>query len=360
MPRLRIACYNVAWFARLFDRDNRLLADDGWSSLPGITRRRQAEAIAEVLRTVDADCYAIVEAPNTGHRQSTVMALESFARHFVLRQRAALLGFENPTHQEIALLFDPDRIAAEHAPVGVRITAAAAIARAAPAPVPRFDGFFAADIDGDGRPEAYEFSKPPLEAAVTDLAGGLAFRLIAVHLKSKAPNIAGSAEALRRRGIENRVKQLAQATWLRARIDEHLAAGEEVIALGDFNDGPGIDMLERVSGRSSVEFVAGPEGARGALAAGPGLRPGLRPGHGAAAGGLATARFSDGAGERHLDALIDFVMLTPGLAGTTRPRWRIWNPFVPDDRRIGARLRAALRDASDHFPVSVDLTVPVG
>ena len=70
MPRLRLACYNIAWFARLFDRRNRLVADLEWSALGEVTRRRQATAIAEVLGRVDADCFAIIEAPNSGHRQS--------------------------------------------------------------------------------------------------------------------------------------------------------------------------------------------------------------------------------------------------------------------------------------------------
>ena len=49
-------------------------------------------------------------------------------------------------------------------------------------------------------------------------------------------------------------------------------------------------------------------------------------------------------------------MLSPGLAGLTNPNWRIWHPC--DDKEIKANpaLKDALLDASDHFPVSVDLT----
>ena len=113
MPDLRLACYNIAWFSRLFDQRNRLVDDLEWSELYNVTRRRQAEAIAGVLRRVDADCFAIIEAPNSGRRQSCVAQLTDFAEHFDLRQRAALIGFANSTHQEIALLFDPTRISAE-------------------------------------------------------------------------------------------------------------------------------------------------------------------------------------------------------------------------------------------------------
>lgn len=351
MPRLRLASYNVAWFARLFDRRNRLVDDDEWSALRDVTRRRQAAAIAEVLGRVDADCFAIVEAPNSGHRQSCVAALEGFAAHFGLRQRAALIGFANPTHQEIALLFDPDRIGAEHAPIGEVLDDTAARSGGLPLGSPRFDSVFPADLDGDGALELHRFSKPPLEAVVTDRATGEGFRMIVVHLKSKAPRGAASPAQERRRGLENRAKQYAQAVWLRTRLEEHMAAGEEVIVLGDFNDGPGYDALEQVNGRSSVELVTGNPARPGTVLANPFARPG---GGGARP---ATARFYNDADGSHLNALIDFIMLTPGLAARTGPAWRIWHPLDDAECAADESLRAALMDASDHFPVTVDLEI---
>jgi endonuclease/exonuclease/phosphatase family metal-dependent hydrolase len=355
MPRLRLACYNIAWFARLFDRRNRLVADLEWSALGDVTRRRQAAAIAEVLGRVDADCFAIIEAPNSGHRQSCVVELEGFAAHFSLRQRAALIGFANPTEQEIALLFDPDRIRAEHAPIGEVLGQATARSGELPFGTPRFDSIFPADLDGDGKIGLHRFSKPPLEAVVEDRVTGVSFRLIAVHLKSKAPHITGSPAKLHRRGLENRAKQYAQATWLRARLEEHMAAGEEVITLGDFNDGPGFDAFEQAAGeqatgRSSVELVTGGTDRPETMLANPftGQRvtsDGARP---------STARFHDGRGG-YLNALIDFIMLSPGLAARTQPVWRIWHPFDDAGCSTDESLRRALMDASDHFPVSIDL-----
>lgn len=350
MPRLRLACYNIAWFARLFDRRNRLVADLEWSALCDVTRRRQAAAIAEVLGRVDADCFAVIEAPNSGRRQSCVAELEGFAAHFGLRQRAALIGFANPTEQEIALLFDPDRIRAEHAPIGEALDQATARSGELPFGTPRFDSIFPADLDGDGKIGLHRFSKPPLEAVVEDRATGVSFRLIAVHLKSKAPHITGSPAKVHRRGLENRAKQYAQATWLRARLEEHMAAGEEVITLGDFNDGPGFDEFEQTTGHSSVELVTGGPDRPETMLANPfaGQRmtaDGARP---------STARFHDGRGG-YLNALIDFIMLSPGLAARAQPAWRIWHPFDDAGCRADESLRRALMDASDHFPVSIDL-----
>ena len=67
-----------------------------------------------------------------------------------------------------------------------------------------------------------------------------------------------SAEATRI-SIQNRRKQLAQCIWLRRRVDQHLAAGDNLIVLGDFNDGPGLDEYEKLFGRSGVEIVLGKE-----------------------------------------------------------------------------------------------------
>jgi endonuclease/exonuclease/phosphatase family metal-dependent hydrolase len=347
MPKLRLACYNIAWFARLFDRHNRLVDDLEWSELHNVTRRRQAEAIAEVLRRVDADCFAIIEAPNSGRRQSCVAQLAGFAEHFDLRQRAALIGFANPTHQEIALLFDPDRISAEHAPIGEVLDEAVASSGELPFGAPRFDSVFPADLDGDGVVELHRFSKPPLEALIEDKATGVSFRLIAVHLKSKGPRGARTPTETRRLGLLNRSKQYAQAVWLRSRIEEHMAMGEEVIALGDFNDGPGLDGLESFNRRSSVEAVAGDPSRPESVLANPFTRQrDSRP---------STARFYKGDGGGYLTALIDFIMLSPGLAARARPEWRIWHPFDDAECAADESLRQALLDGSDHFPVSVDL-----
>ena len=76
---LRIAAYNVEWFAGLFDDEDQLILDDSWSARHGVVKRRQAEAVAEVVRTVDADIMLIVEAPNDGRHASCVAALEGFA-----------------------------------------------------------------------------------------------------------------------------------------------------------------------------------------------------------------------------------------------------------------------------------------
>ena len=363
MARLRLAAWNVAWFARLFDRRDRLLADDEPSAMPGVTRRRQAEAIAAVLARLDPDLLAVIEAPNTGRTQSSVAALEGFAAAHGLRQRAALAGFESPTHQEIALLFDPDRIAAEHAPIGEPMSEAAARAGHSPLAAPRFDSVFA------DTGTVCRFSKPPLEAAVEDRAAGLAFRLIAVHLKSQAPNAAGGDDARARRLARNRALQRAQAAWIRARVEEHLAANEPLAVLGDFNDGP----AGPGEGPSSVEIVAGAPARAGTTPVNPWpVNPWLaNPWLAGTLPAAPTARFAEAevpgaTGDfpgsapgsstgPAAGAMVDFILLSPGLAPADPGCWRIWHPIGDSACRADPSLAAALRAASDHFPVSVDI-----
>jgi hypothetical protein len=348
---MRLATWNVEWFTNLFDRRDGLLLDDGPSGREGVARRDQAEAVAIVLSALDADALMVIEAPDTGSRRDTVTALESFARHFELRQRRALIGFANETQQEIALLYDPDRIRARHDPRG-EITG-----KKGSADAPRFDGVFRWDIDVDAVSETITFSKPPLEVAlelVPERGAPRALRLIGVHLKSKAPDGSTDPDQVMRHAIAARRKQLAQAIWLRQRVESHLKAGEPVIVLGDLNDGPGLDEYEQLFGRSSVEIVLGTGAAdarfrlqdphaRSALAQRVGAQP-------------ATSRFYLEHERRYMSALLDYIMVSPDLCALN-PRWRIWHPFDDPVCYRTPELREALLTASDHFPVSLDLDV---
>jgi len=70
-----------------------------------------------------------------------------------------------------------------------------------------------------------------------------------------------------------------------------------------------------------------------------------------------TARFYIHQEERYLEALLDYVMISPDLRAQADPRWRIWHPFDDPDCYKNPDLRAALLAASDHFPVTLDLAL---
>lgn len=335
---MRLATYNVEWFANLFDRHDKLIADDSWSGRHDVTKVQQIEAIAKVLTAVDADAILIVEAPNTGKSQNTVRALQRFAEAFNLRTSNAIMGFPNDTDQELALLYDPDVLTTRHDPVG--IPARDSGSRKAP----RFDTVFRIDLDVDATEDLVRFSKPPMELAVETKAGNV-FRLIGAHLKSKAPHGAASRDEAIRISIANRRKQLAQAIWLSQRVEGHIAEKESVILLGDLNDGPGLDEFEHLFGRSSVEILleAGLYDPNAVLSHGP--RPGPA---------LSTARFARPDEGRYLEALLDYVMVSHDLR-KHQPNWRIWHPFRDAACWGNTDLKEALLNASDHFPVTLDI-----
>ncbi|WP_137700188.1 endonuclease/exonuclease/phosphatase family protein [Marimonas lutisalis] len=342
---MRIATYNVEWFNNLFDDDGHLLMDDGWSGRQDVTRARQIEALGVVFAAMDADAVMVIEAPDHNGTRNTVPALEEFARAFDLRARRALVGFENDTQQEIALMYDPDVLSVRHDPQGD------ATGKKGARGAPRFDSVFRIDLDIDATEDLVRFSKPPLEVAA-QTADGFAFRLIGAHLKSKAPHGARGKDAIMRAAIQNRRKQLAQAIWLRRRVEEHLEEGTPLIVLGDLNDGPGLDEYEGLFGRSSVEIVLGEHDgiplydphARLALQRLIGAQP-------------TSARFYIADHHRYLQALLDYIMVSPDLRSHA-PRWRIWHPFDDPDCWHVPELREALITASDHFPVTLDLDLP--
>lgn len=343
-PRpIRLATYNVEWFNALFDDAGHPQDDAEPSHRYGISRDRQLAALRKVFAALDADGIMVIEAPDTGSRRSTVTALERFAASAGIRAKKALVGFPSETEQEIAFLYDPDRVAARHDPQG------------APSPprgahgCPRFDTTFRYDLDADGVSEQIRFSKPPLEVALA--VPGRDLRLIGVHAKSKAAHGHHSPAEFLRLSIDNRRKQLAECIWLRQRVDIHLDSGDSVIVMGDLNDGPGLDEYEKLFGRSGVEVVLGTTLPAERQLFDPhasmelSQRIGLAP---------STARFYVPTPEQWLEALLDFIMVSPDIAARA-PHWRIWHPL--DDPAVARTegLSQALLDASDHFPVTMDL-----
>lgn len=341
---MRIATYNVEWFEGLFAEDGTLVDDDGWSGRHDVKRSEQLAALGKVFTALDADAVMVVEAPDGGKKRSTVTALENFAQHYGLRANMALVGFTNHTQQEIALLYDPNKVSAVHDPKGPETGKRGANG------APRFDGGFRWDLDVDAASEVIHFSKPPLEVELTTQAGAIV-RLIGVHIKSKAPHGARGEAEVMRISIQNRRKQLAQCIWLRNRVEEHLAAGDSLVVLGDFNDGPGLDEFEELFGRSGIEVVLGEKGkaclydphARMAFTRRPVAMP-------------TSARFYLPHQKRYLQTLLDYIMVSADIRSKS-PEWRIWHPFEDPMCFNDPVLREALLTASDHFPVTMDLEI---
>ncbi|MCV2891595.1 endonuclease/exonuclease/phosphatase family protein [Lentibacter sp. XHP0401] len=341
---MRIATYNIEWFNNLFDDAGKLMMDDGWSGRHDVTRAMQIEALGFVFTALDADAIMVIEAPDENRRRHTVPALDEFAHVFDLRAKSTLIGFHNDTQQEIALMYDPAALTVRHAPVGDET------GKKGSGQSPRFDGTFRIDLDVDAHEDLVQFSKPPLEVEAITAKGHL-LRLIGTHLKSKAPHGARNESEAMKLSIQNRRKQLAQAIWLRQRIEEHLGAGESLMLLGDLNDGPGLDQYEDLFGRSSVEIIMGEHGQNRLYD--PHARLGLQRRLGATP---TSARFYIREQKRYLQALLDYIMVSSDLAAK-QPIWRIWHPFDDPECWRVPELRDALLTASDHFPVTMDIDI---
>lgn len=341
---MRIATYNVEWFNALFDDEGNLLDDGEWSARYNVTRTDQLAALGIVFTAIDADAVLVIEAPDHNGRRATVPALESFARTMQLRARKAIVGFENHTQQEIALMYDPDALSVRHDPRGEET------GKKGSPDAPRFDGVFRIDLDIDAHEDLVEFSKPPFEIAAVS-AAGTAFRMIGAHLKSKAPHGAENRDQVMRMAIANRRKQQAQAVWLRQRIEAHLKAGDPLIVLGDMNDGPGLDEYEHLFGRSSVEIIMGQGDDAAMRLYDPHARQAMQRRIGAR---YTTSRFYLSHEKRFMQALLDYIMVSPELRARA-PSWRIWHPFDDPDCWKMPELCNALLTASDHFPVTIDI-----
>jgi len=111
----------------------------------------------------------------------------------------------------------------------------------------------------------------------------------------------------------------------------------------------GLDEYEHLFGRSSVEIVLGEPGAQSLYD--PHARRALQRRLG---GNPTTARFYLEHEKRFLQALLDYIMISPDLR-TKRPEWRIWHPFDDPNCWSNPELREALLAASDHFPVTLDI-----
>ena len=335
-----IATYNVEWMNSLFDVEGTLLEDDGWSARYNITRAMQTKALGIVFEAMDADAVMVIEAPDASEKRDAALALENFAKRFGLRARKAAIGFSNDTQQEIALLYDPDVLTLRHDPQGP-ISGPEGRTDA-----PRFDGLFRIDLDVDANEDLVNFSKPPLELAV-ETANGFAFRMLGAHLKSKAPHGAKTRDEVMRQSIANRRKQLAQAIWLRRRMEGHLNEGTPLMLLGDLNDGPGLDEYEHLFGRSSVEILIGQDMHDPHATRALGRKLSAMP---------TTARFWIRQEKRFLQALLDYIMVSPDLMERA-PSWRIWHPLDDPECWQNPDLREALVTASDHFPVTCDIDI---
>ncbi len=325
---IRLATYNVEWFTKRFNADNTLKSD--------VASVKQLDAVAAVLKKIKADLVGIVEAPNNGGNQSTVMKLENFASHYGLSLNKALIGFPSKGQQEIAILYNDSKLAAVHKTGGSGVKN------------PPFNQEFRVDTDDDKIKEIYAHYRPPLEAEITVISSGRSFRLIVAHVKSKG--IFSNMDRLNweRASRRNRLKIIAETTSIRKRIDEFIEQGHDVVAMGDINDGPGMDFYEFMYAKSGVEILMGDIFQPDRIVRSYGGRPkfgdyGWEP---------SSARFKDSFTGDNVNVLIDHVLASSGIKTSGQKPHRVWSPYQDQDAKA---IKSELLEASDHFPVTLSV-----
>jgi hypothetical protein len=151
--------------------------------------------------------------------------------------------------------------------------------------------------------------------------------------------------------IENRRKQLAQCIWLRQRVDEHLARGDKPGGAGRFQRRPGLDEFEKLFGRSGVEIVLGTGDVD------PAMRLYDPHAHGAAVEGRPHAHDRPLLPRPAEMLFRGAARFHHGLAGSGRPAAGLADLASLQRPLVMAvpELREALLQASDHFPVTLDI-----
>ena len=326
---MRLAVYNIEWFDKLFEKDNSLKTDT--------ESRQRLTAIAEVIATIKPDILGIVEAPNHMNNGSkkTTACLQNFSSQFNLNLSRSLIGFPSPGQQEIAVMFNPQVCQLSHNPDGNGKKN------------PPFNESFEFDTDDDRIKEVYKFYRPPLELDVNEVATGKSFKLIIAHTKSKGIFSAVDMVHWQRENERNRRKLFAECNWIRRRVDSLLENNHSVVVMGDINDGPGMDQYEFQFGRSAVEIIMGDIFQPDRLLQSHTGRPKWK------AGGWvpSSTRFKDRFTETNINVLIDHILVSRDLA-VQADSHRVWNPYQLDEAR---GIRSALKKASDHYPVTIDL-----
>lgn len=336
---IKICSYNIEWFDDFFDKDNNVKPFDSGSKKDEEMKER-LESLVTVFQSLDADLYGITEAPNTttttGH-QSAIEKFKNFLDFAQVDGYEVAFGFPSAGRQEIVALYKTDTLEVAHKPGGTDSKSN-----------PKFTGEFFYDTDEDRIKEVYKMYRPPLEVEVKVKGTQDKFSLIVVHAKSKGIFSSVDLLSLERENNRNRRKLFAECQWVRNRVEEWLDDGKNIVVMGDFNDGPGMDYYEMQFGRSAIEIVMGDIFDPDRL-----LRNYMgRPKWGNYGWIPSSTRFYDKITEDPIGAIIDHILISPNVAYVSDSH-QVLNPY--EQKQLPTDFKDALKKASDHFPVVAEI-----
>ena len=343
--KLRVAEYNMEWMKYLFVNAIPIntpppagKAEKDWNEEEQLTVKSQR--LATILKHIDADLIAVVEAPDTLKDGSKTAngQLDSWMNVFGVNNRnyQAMIGYPSGGQQELAIIYDADKLIVEHTPE----------ARDS------FKEPFLADTLESDIHEQYKHFRPPLEATIKDKSNGKKLcKMMVAHAKSKG--IFDNVDYARYEHLSelNRKKLYGECIHMRKRVDKWMQEGDKVIVTGDINDGMGSDFYEGRFGRSAIELLMGSV-----------YRPELilksafgRPKLGKFGFSPSSSTFTDTITKNWFKVLIDHILVSQDIKVENA---RVLNPYEePSKTNLSDELKKSLKKASDHFPVYADIEV---
>jgi len=199
--------------------------------------RKKAEAASTLIKSVNPDILGICEASNKLKDHETFLSengLDSLGYN-ILKSEI------NRGKQDLVLYYKEP-----FEPISVDT-------------VPEFYDPWLEDIDDDNIKEYCEFERIPLEVVFRVKGTDIEFMIILVLAKSKGVFSVVDFYEHQKLALANRKRLYAQSKKIRNRLDELLDSEKKipVILMGDMNDEPGLDPLEKHIGASSVETLMG-------------------------------------------------------------------------------------------------------
>ena len=340
--KFKLAVYNMEWMKNLFFKDGTPKGDNALDSEDRKDAERSKQ-LAKVVNAINPDLLCIVEGPDTlkdGSKTASKQLEAWCQQHGLGSDYCGVHGFASGGQQELCALFRKSKMHCEHAPEQDK--------KKNP-----FNADFFVDTTDSLIKERHKHYRPPFEISVKKNEDGKELmRVIVAHCKSKG--VFDSVDLARFEQISerNRRKLYAECLSIRERCDQWLKADPDLklAVVGDINDGFGFDYYEQRFSRSAVETLLGNVWAPNRI-----LRHVLpRPKLGKYGWNPSSSSFRDVVTENRVNVLIDHILVSQSVKFS---KAIVWNPFLKDAPKAVKRLKPALRDASDHFPISVEVKI---
>ncbi len=340
---LKLAVYNVEWMKDLFYSDGTPKRADAADREDRTAGERSAK-LATVVKAIDPDILCIVEGPDTLKDQSKTASQQLLAwrdLHGLDPDYGAVHGIPSGGQQEMCAMFRQSKVKLVHDPEKN--------AKKNP-----FDKPFLVDTLESLIKEQYAHYRPPLELSVRDpgVGGSERARIIVAHTKSKGIFDLVDMARFEQLSERNRRKLYAECYSIRERCDQWLddKPDQKIIVCGDINDGFGLDYYENRFSRSAVEILLGevwqPAKILKHVLPRPKLnRYGWYP---------SSSRFQDRITGDQFNVLIDHILVSQNIPTQNAV---VWNPYASNAPANVKALKQELSTASDHFPVSVEITL---